>query len=240
MNMTKSLGPHCTEKHASPQSAVKLTDVTKTYDFDGSRVEALRGITAELPSGKFNVIIGASGSGKSTLLNLIGCIDLPTSGRIEVCGTDIASLSDDELAEFRALNIGYVFQNFNLMPVLSVYENVEYPLLLTKTPAKKRRKMVMETLSTVGLADLAAHRPNEISGGQRQRTAIARALVKEPAIVLADEPTANLDHKTGVEVIQLMQHLQACHKTTFIFSTHDRDLIANAEDIFMIMDGVIL
>ncbi|MDD4004933.1 MAG: ABC transporter ATP-binding protein [Elusimicrobiaceae bacterium] len=220
--------------------AVRLAGVTRTYDFGGSRIDALRGITADLPAGKFNVVIGASGSGKSTLLNLIGCIDTPTAGSIEVCGTDVTALSDDALAEFRARNIGYIFQNFNLIPVLSVYENVEYPLLLAKTAPDKVHERVMKTLETVGLTEFANHLPNEISGGQRQRTAIARALVKDPVLVLADEPTANLDHKTGTEIIQLMQHLQVCHKTTFVFSSHDRDLIANAEDIFMIMDGTIL
>ncbi|MFA6584545.1 MAG: ABC transporter ATP-binding protein [Elusimicrobiaceae bacterium] len=219
---------------------VKLTDVTKTFGEGENAVQALRGITAEIPAGRFNVIVGQSGSGKSTLFNLIGCIDAPTSGTIEVCGMDVTKLADNELADFRAARIGYIFQTFNLIPVLSVYENVEYPLLLKKIPQKKRNRMVTDTLETVGLSALAKHLPGEISGGQRQRTAIARALVKNPEIVLADEPTANLDHKTGMEIIELMQNIQKIRQTTFIFATHDRDLIYNAEDIFMIMDGVII
>lgn len=220
--------------------AVRLNGVVKTYAAGGLRVEALRGITADIPAGKFNVVIGQSGSGKSTLLNIMGGIDRADAGSVELCGSDVTSLTEDELAEFRARNIGYVFQTFNLIPVLSVFENVEYALLLAKVPRTERAERVMQALSAVGLADFAAHRPSEISGGQRQRTAIARALVKAPALVLADEPTANLDHKTGVEIIELMQKLQQTNKTTFIFSTHDRELISSAEDIFMIMDGVIL
>lgn len=220
--------------------AVRLNGVVKTYAAGGLRVEALRGITADIPAGKFNVVIGQSGSGKSTLLNIMGGIDRADAGSVELCGSNVMTMTEDELAEFRAQNIGYVFQTFNLIPVLSVYENVEYALLLAQVPRAERAERVMQALSAVGLADFAAHRPNEISGGQRQRTAIARALVKAPALVLADEPTANLDHKTGVEIIELMQKLQQSHKTTFIFSTHDRELISSAEDIFMIMDGVIL
>jgi len=225
---------------AEPDLVVRLKDVEKTYMLDKVEVQALKGVSADIYKNKFNVIIGQSGSGKSTLLNIIGCIDAPTKGTIEVCGQDVTSFSDDALSDFRARHIGFVFQTFNLMPVLSAYENVEYPLLLTKTPAAQRRDEVLKALGKVGLLDHKDKQPNELSGGQRQRVAIARALVKKPAIVLADEPTANLDHKTGKEIIELMQAIQAAGETTFIFSTHDRKLVYNAEDLFMIMDGKII
>ncbi len=186
------------------------------------------------------MVIGKSGSGKSTLLNLVGCIDVPTSGAIEVCGRDTMKMTDNELSDFRAQHIGFVFQTFNLMPVLSAYENVEYPLLIKKTPAAERSEKVLSTLEKVGLLDHRNKYPNELSGGQRQRVAIARALVKQPELILADEPTANLDHKMSSEIIELMQTIQNTEQTTFVFSTHDSNLIRNAEDIFMIMDGVIL
>ena len=218
----------------------RLRNVTKTHMLDKVEIQALKGITVNIPRNRFNVIIGQSGSGKSTLLNLIGCIDTPTTGSIEVCGKDVASLSDDEMSDFRARHIGFIFQTFNLMPVFSAYENVEYPLLINKTPPGERRERVLATLEKVGLVEHRHKFPNELSGGQRQRVAIARALVKKPEMVLADEPTANLDHKTGTEIIELMQNIQAQEKTTFIFSSHDKNLITNAEDLFMIMDGVIL
>ncbi len=219
---------------------VRLTDVKKNYMLGKVEVQALKGITLEIPRKKFNVIIGQSGSGKSTLLNLIGCIDKPSSGALNVCGQDITVLNDNELADFRAKNIGFIFQTYNLIPVLSVFENVEYPLLLTKTPKKERNEKVMQALETVKLAEHWKKLPNELSGGQRQRVAIARALVKQPQLVLADEPTANLDHKTGTEIIKLMYEMQEKIGITFIFSTHDKNLIYNAEDIFMIIDGELL
>ncbi len=219
---------------------VRLKDIHKTYMLDKVEVPALKGITTDIYKKRFNVFIGQSGSGKTTLLNIIGCIDTPSRGSIEICGQDVTALSDDELSDFRARHIGFVFQTFNLMPVLCAYENVEYPLLLTKTPASERRDKVLLALEKVGLLDHKDKLPNELSGGQRQRVAIARALVKKPALVLADEPTANLDHKTGKEIIELMQGIQASGETTFIFSTHDRNLVYNSEDLFMIMDGTIL
>jgi putative ABC transport system ATP-binding protein len=225
---------------AETEFVARLNNVVKTHMLDKVVIEALKGITVDIPRNKFNVIIGQSGSGKSTLLNLIGCIDTPTSGAIEVCGRNVALLSDDEMSDFRARHIGFIFQTFNLLPVFSAYENVEYPLLMTKTPAAERRERVLATLGKVGLLDHKDKFPNELSGGQRQRVAIARALVKKPEVVLADEPTANLDHRTGNEIIELMQKIQAEEKTTFIFSSHDKNLITNAEDLFMIMDGVIL
>ncbi|MFA6583161.1 MAG: ABC transporter ATP-binding protein [Elusimicrobiaceae bacterium] len=218
----------------------RLENVAKIHMLDNVAVHALKSIAVDIPRGKFNVVIGQSGSGKSTLLNLIGCIDVPTSGSIEVCGRNTMVMTDNELSDFRAKHIGFVFQTFNLMPVLSAYENVEYPLLINKTPVRDRHDMVMGTLEKVGLLDHRNKFPNELSGGQRQRVAIARALVKKPELILADEPTANLDHKISSEIIELMQNIQSSEKTTFVFSTHDSNLISNAEDIFMIMDGAIL
>ena len=225
---------------AETEFVARLNNVTKTHMLDKVEIQALKGITVDIPRNKFNVIIGQSGSGKSTLLNLIGCIDTPTTGSIEVCGKNVAAFSDDEMSDFRARHIGFIFQTFNLMPVFSAYENVEYPLLINKTPPGERRERVLATLEKVGLVEHRHKFPNELSGGQRQRVAIARALVKQPEMVLADEPTANLDHRTGTEIIELMQNIQAQEKTTFIFSSHDKNLITNAEDLFMIMDGVIL
>jgi putative ABC transport system ATP-binding protein len=197
----------------------------------------LRGISIEIPYHRFSMVIGASGSGKSTLLNLIGCIDAPTGGSVEVCGETVAALDDDGLADFRARNIGFIFQTFSLVPVLSAYENVEYPLVLVGAGETERRRKTMAMLEAVGLADHARRRPNELSGGQRQRVAIARALVKGPQVVLADEPTANLDSATGASIIELMRRVQTESKTTFIFATHDSQLISHADEIFAIRDG---
>jgi putative ABC transport system ATP-binding protein len=186
------------------------------------------------------MVVGPSGSGKTTLLNLIGCIDTPTSGTVEICGEDVGRLSDNALADFRAQNIGFVFQSFNLVPVLSAYENVEYPLLLVGMSASERRERTMAMLDAVGLADHAKRWPNALSGGQKQRVAIARALVKQPQLVLADEPTANLDTATGAAVIELMHDIQRRYRTTFIFSTHDPQLISHSEEICAIRDGVLI
>lgn len=216
---------------------VDLQGVSKTYHLGEVRVEALDGVSMRIPRRRFAVVVGASGSGKTTLLNMIGCIDDPTKGRVEVCGEKVADLDDDALSDFRARNIGFIFQNFNLIPVLSTYENVEYPLLLTDTSAKERREATLAMLEAVGLADQREHRPNQLSGGQRQRVAIARALVKKPEIVLADEPTANLDSKTGMQIIELMKRMQAQSATSFVFSSHDPQVKAHAEETFVISDG---
>jgi putative ABC transport system ATP-binding protein len=222
---------------ADQAAVVRLRQVTKTYDAGAVEVAALRGVTFDIPAHRFSMIVGPSGSGKTTLLNLIGCIDKPTDGAVEVCGEDIGKLRDNRLSDFRARNIGFIFQSFNLIPVLSAYENVEYPLLLLDMPAKERRKRAAAMLEAVGLRDQQRQRPNELSGGQKQRVAIARALVNHPEIVLADEPTANLDTKTGAAIIDLMHRVQAESKTTFIFSTHDPQLMSHAEATFMIRDG---
>ena len=222
------------------QAAVTLRRVAKTYRTGAIDVPALKDVTLEVPSQRFSTLIGASGSGKTTLLNLVGCIDVPTSGTLEVCGQIVAKLNADEMADFRARNIGFIFQNFSLVPVLSAYENVEYPLLLVGVKGNERRERTLEMLTAVGLAEYAERRPNELSGGQKQRVAIARALVKRPSLVLADEPTANLDSATGAAILDLMRRVQAEFRTTFIFASHDPQLISHADDIFCIRDGRIV
>ena len=216
---------------------VRLRAVDKTYQAGAVEVQALKGLSLDIPSRRFSMIVGPSGSGKTTLLNLIGCIDAPSRGTVEICGQAIGRLRDNAVSDFRARHIGFIFQGFNLVPVLSAYENVEYPLLLVGTPAAERRRRTLAMLEAVGLAAQARQRPNELSGGQKQRVAIARALVKAPDIVLADEPTANLDSHTGASIIELMRGIQAELRTTFIFSTHDPQLISHAEEIFTIRDG---
>lgn len=224
----------------SSAPVVRLREVAKTYRSGALEVPALRGISFEIPSHRFSVVIGASGSGKTTLLNIVGCIDSPSSGTVEVCGEDIAALSDDAVSDFRARNIGFIFQTFSLVPVLSAYENVEFPLLLVGMPQAERRRRALAMLEAVGLAGQARQRPNELSGGQRQRVAIARALVKEPQVVLADEPTANLDSETGASIIELMRHVQRESRTTFIFATHDPQLMSHADETFVIRDGALV
>ena len=222
------------------QKVVRLQQVSKTYQIGAIAVPALREVSLEIPYHRFSMVIGASGSGKTTLLNLIGCIDAPNQGTVEISGQNMAALNDNATSEFRARNIGFIFQNFSLVPVLSAYENVEYPLLLIGTPAAERRERTLAMLQAVGLADQARQRPNELSGGQRQRVAIARALVKGPQIVLADEPTANLDSATGAAIIELMRRVQAQSRTTFIFATHDPQLISHADELFVIRDGKLI
>jgi putative ABC transport system ATP-binding protein len=223
--------------HAKAEPVVRFHDVGKVYDDEGLRVTAIKNVAFDIPGQRFAMIVGPSGSGKTTLLNLIGCIDTPTSGRLEVCGQDVGALEDDAITDFRSRNIAFIFQNFNLLPVLTAYENVEYPLLLLGAPALERRDRTMGMLESVGLAEQRSHRPNQLSGGQKQRVAIARALVKKPALVLADEPTANLDSHTGAEIIALMRKMQEQHAVSFIFSSHDPQLISHADETFVIRDG---
>ncbi len=218
-------------------AVVSFRQVGKVYDDDGLRVTAIKGVTFDIPRNRFAMIVGPSGSGKTTLLNLVGCIDTPTSGQLEVCGQDIAALDDRELTDFRSRNIAFIFQNFNLLPVLTAYENVEYPLLLLGASARERRDRTLAMLEAVSLGDKRDHRPNQLSGGQKQRVAIARALVKKPAVVLADEPTANLDSHTGGEIIALMRKVQEEHDASFVFSTHDPRLMSHADETFVIRDG---
>jgi putative ABC transport system ATP-binding protein len=216
---------------------VLLKQVGKTYHLDAVDVPALSDIDLEIRANRFTVISGPSGSGKTTLLNMIGCIDRPDSGDIVIAGQSVQTLSDDALSDFRAQHLGFIFQNFNLLPVLTAYENVEYPLLLRKIPDAKRRKWVMALLNAVGLADKAKHRPGQLSGGQRQRVAIARALAPRPKLVLADEPTANLDSQTGAAIIALMRKMQHKLQVSFVFSSHDPQVLAEADDAVFIRDG---
>jgi putative ABC transport system ATP-binding protein len=218
-------------------SVVRLRGVAKTYRVGSVDVEALRGVTLDIHKSRFSVVIGPSGSGKTTLLNLIGAIDAPTQGSVELCGQDLGLLKDDTLSDFRARHVGFVFQGFSLMPVLSAYENVEYPLLLVGMPASERKDRVLSMLEAVGLTDQRHRRPNELSGGQKQRVAIARALVKRPDVVLADEPTANLDTRTGASIIELMRNVQEKFRTTFVFSTHDPQLMSHSDETFAVKDG---
>jgi putative ABC transport system ATP-binding protein len=219
------------------RDVVRFLNVVKTYEEGAVNVTALNGVTLAVRRGIFSMIVGPSGSGKTTLLNLIGCIDRPTTGTVEVCGQAVAGMPDRAITDFRAHKIGFVFQGFNLHPVLSAYENVEYPLLLLGLNARERRKRTIAMLEAVGLYDHRKHRPNQLSGGQKQRVAIARALVKEPELVLADEPTANLDSRTGASIVELMRRIQREHSASFVFSTHDPHLMSHAEETFMIRDG---
>ncbi len=217
--------------------AVSLSGVSKTYQMGEVQVAALKNVTLAIPKKRFSMILGPSGSGKTTLLNLIGCLDRPTDGEIKVGGENVADLADDRISEFRARHIGFIFQTFNLIPVLSAYENVEYALVLLGLNASERRQRTERILESVGLAGHAGHRPNQLSGGQRQRVAIARALVKGPSLVLADEPTANLDSKTGAAIIDLMHRIQEEYGATFVFSTHDPQLISHARNVYVVQDG---
>jgi putative ABC transport system ATP-binding protein len=216
---------------------VILKQVGKTYRLDAVGVPALTDIDLEIRPNRFTVIAGPSGSGKTSLLNLIGCIDRPDSGEIIVAGQHVQKLSDDALSDFRARHLGFIFQNFNLLPVLTAYENIEYPLLLAQVPAPRRRERVEALLHAVGLADKGRHRPGQLSGGQRQRVAIARALAPAPKLVLADEPTANLDSHTGAAIIALMRQMQREHQVSFVFSSHDPQVLAAADDAVLIRDG---
>jgi putative ABC transport system ATP-binding protein len=216
---------------------VILKQVGKTYHLDAVDVPALSDINLEIRPNCFTVISGASGSGKTTLLNLIGCIDRPDQGQVIVAGQDTGAMSDDALSDFRARHLGFIFQNFNLLPVLSTYENVEFPLILAKMPAAQRRERVLALLDAVGLSDRANNRPGQLSGGQRQRVAIARALAPSPKLVLADEPTANLDSHTGAAIIALMRKMQREHHVSFVFSSHDPQVQAEADDAVFIRDG---
>jgi len=219
---------------------VSIQKVSKTYMLGQQQVPALIDVDLAVLKGEFLAIAGPSGSGKSTLLNLIGCIDNPTEGTISIDQVDVSNQSPDQLADLRALKIGFIFQSFNLLPVLSAFENIEYPLHHFRISKEKRKERVMEYLEMVGIADFAKHRPNQLSGGQRQRVAIARALITQPVIVLADEPTANLDHRTGESILHLMKEINRVRDTTFIFSTHDPRVMELADRVVKIEDGRIM
>ncbi len=221
---------------------VALKDVRKVYPLGKVEVEAVRGVSFEIEKGDFISIAGPSGSGKSTILNMIGCIDVPTAGTVRINGTETKALSDREITRLRHEVIGFIFQSFNLIPVLNVYENIEFPLLLGKQKGNKaeRREWIDYLIGEVGLGQWRNHRPNELSGGQRQRVAIARALVTKPGIVLADEPTANLDSKTGEQIIELMKKINHDLSTTFIFSTHDASIVKIADHVIRLHDGLVV
>jgi putative ABC transport system ATP-binding protein len=218
---------------------VRLQEVHKRYPLGKTEVHAVKGVSFAIEEGDFISIAGPSGSGKTTILNLIGCIDTPTEGRVSIEGTVTSSLSDREITTLRHKVLGFIFQSFNLVPVLNVWENVEFPLLLGRRPPprQERAEWVDFLIREVGLAEWRDHRPNELSGGQRQRVAIARALATKPRIVLADEPTANLDSTTGETIIELMKKMNEELGITFIFSTHDPSIVGIADHVIQLHDG---
>jgi putative ABC transport system ATP-binding protein len=213
-------------------------NVSKVYQAGEVPVKALKGVTFSIPKGAFLSIIGPSGSGKTTLLNLIGCLDKPSGGQLTVAGMDVSSFGKTDAALFRGKHIGFIFQSFNLIPVLTAYENVEYPLfMIQNVPAAKRKKLVQDLLAAVGMLDQQHKMPDQLSGGQKQRVAIARALITNPELILADEPTANLDHETAMSILALMKNIRKELDTTFVFSTHDSRIIGEAESIYRMEDG---
>ena len=217
---------------------VQVEHVSKHFRLGDQTVLALNDVSLAIEPGVFLAIAGPSGSGKSTLLNIIGCIDTPSSGKVVIDGHDVSNRTPDQLADLRARTIGFIFQTFNLLPVLSAEENVEYPLLqMPEVSKEERRARVNDYLKLVGLAKYAHHRPNQLSGGQRQRVAIARALVTHSKVVLADEPTANLDKNTGKSILDLMQRINEDCKTTFVFSTHDKQVMSRAVQQVRMEDG---
>ncbi|OGW55146.1 MAG: ABC transporter [Nitrospirae bacterium RBG_13_43_8] len=219
-------------------SLIAAHDLSKTYLKGETKVEALKDLNFEIEPASFVSFVGPSGSGKTTLLNLIGCLDKPTSGILRVDDTDISSLNTRMAAAFRGKKIGFIFQDFNLVPVLTVYENVGYPLVMVQnTPSSERKQRILALLDAVGMAEQRDKYPDQISGGQKQRVAVARALVTNPKLVLADEPTANLDHKTAYMVIDIMKKMKNDLGTTFIFSTHDQKIVGEAEIIYTLEDG---
>jgi len=219
---------------------IHMKKVTKDYRLGETIVRALKGITIEIDVGEFIAVWGPSGSGKTTLLNLIGTIDEPTSGYLVFNEQEISKLSDDEKSDLRNKSIGFIFQNFNLIPVLSALENVMLPLQIQGLPNAEANRIAMYRLEQVGLSDFVKHRPDKLSGGQQQRVCIARALVTNPSLVIADEPTANLDSDTAMKIVELMRDLNNNEKTTFIFSTHDQRLLSKMNRLVRLVDGVIM
>lgn len=221
------------------ENLLSVADLKKDYEVGETIIHALRGISTEVEKGEFTAIAGPSGSGKSTLLNLIGCLDTPTSGKVYINDADTSSYSKKELANIRRRSIGFVFQSFNLIPILTAFENVAFPLSLLHRDANAIKEDVNGILGDVGLGGMEHRYPRELSGGQQQRVAVARALVKEPAIILADEPTANLDSATGAEILDMMRELNEQKGATFIFSTHDPIVMERARRIIYLRDGQI-
>jgi len=222
----------------SDMSLIRLQNISRRYQMGAETVHALRDVSLEILRGEYVAIMGPSGSGKSTLMNLIGCLDTPTSGKYELNGSQVSELNDNQLAEVRNREIGFVFQTFNLLPRSNALHNVELPLIYAGVPADERRRIALEAISQVGLADRMHHKPNELSGGQRQRVAVARALVNKPSILLADEPTGNLDSKTGREIMALFAELS--HQgNTIIVVTHEEEIARQSRRIIRILDGLI-
>ncbi|NLH49590.1 MAG: ABC transporter ATP-binding protein [Myxococcales bacterium] len=219
---------------------VECRELTKTYLVGKVQVPALRGVDLLIEAGDFAAIAGPSGSGKTTLLNVVGALDVPTSGRVTVIGKDLAGLNAGALSELRRRHIGFIFQSYNLIPVLSAVENVEFILMVQGVARRERRRRALEILAKVGLGELADRRPNELSGGQQQRVAVARAIVSRPELILADEPTANLDSKTADELIDLMWRLNRDEGMTFVFSSHDRQVLERSRRLLILHDGRIV
>ncbi len=219
------------------EALIRLRQITRVYQEGALEVLALRGVDLDIGAGEFTALAGPSGSGKTTLLNIIGVLDHPSSGRVEVAGQDIGRLHRGDAADFRLAKVGFIFQAYNLVPVLSAYENAEFTLLLRGMAAAERRSRVMPLMERVGLGEMVDRKPHELSGGQQQRIAVVRALATQPAIVLADEPTANLDSDTSAGLLDLMQELNGEMKTTFLFSTHDPVVIDRARRVVRLLDG---
>ena len=239
MTRVKPLRAQSTVKSADSSAIISLRDVEKVYDLGEVQVKALRGVSVDVAPGEFITIIGKSGSGKSTLVNMIGCLDTPTSGAVFLDGRDIAELEESDLAQIRGRTIGFIFQTFNLMPTLSVAENVSIPMVFQGTDEEVREKRVRELLELVELSDRVSHKPAELSGGQRQRVAIARALANNPKVILADGPTGNLDSKTGKQIMQALLLLNEQQGTTLILVTHDDDLAQLAPRTVVLVDGTV-
>ena len=221
-------------------SLISARELVKTYRAGEIEVKAIRGVDFDIDPASFVSFVGPSGSGKTTLLNMIGCLDSPTGGALTVAGRDVSSLDRESSARFRGETIGFIFQDFNLIPVLTAFENVEYPLMMVQShPSPVRRKRVLDLLEAVGMNELKDKFPDQLSGGQKQRVAVARALVTSPKVVLADEPTANLDHASAMNVLEIMRGMRDSSGTTFIFSTHDPKVMAEAEVTFTLEDGVL-
>ena len=218
---------------------LEVADVHKTYTLGKTEIHAVKGVSFAVSPGDFLSIVGPSGCGKTTLLNIIGAIDQPTRGEVRIDGEPLSGLSDNDEADMRLARMGFIFQAFNLIPVLNILENVEFPLILAGVKPRERRERARELIEAVDLADYGTHKPDELSGGQRQRVAIARALVNDPELVIADEPTANLDSETGGVILALMQRLNVEQKVSFIFSTHDPDIMRYAKRIIRLKDGLI-
>jgi putative ABC transport system ATP-binding protein len=220
---------------------IAANNLVKTYQTEAIEVKALQGVSFDIDAGSFLAFVGPSGSGKTTLLNLIGCLDKPTSGSLTVGGVDVLQLDRRGAAAFRGKNIGFIFQSFNLVPVLTAFENVEYPLVMVQEwPVAERQSRVLKVLNAVGMLEQKSQMPDQLSGGQKQRVAIARALVTQPKLVLADEPTANLDHESAYMILRLMKKMRDNFGTTFVFSTHDTRIIGEAEIVYTLDDGRLL